>query len=96
MIMVIPLLAGVAIGLILQHRLYDRLSSQHPAALQILAESSAGIMAFQRYLWKRQYLGLDDAAFTQRADYLRRYWVGWLFFFLLVVVASILAITTKT
>ena len=95
-ILVIALLAFVVIGLILQHRLYERLRSKHPGALQILAESSAGIMAFQRYLWKRQYLGLDDAAFTRRADYLRRYWVGWLLFFLLVVVASVLAITSKT
>ena len=95
-ILVIALLAFVVIGLILQHRLYERLRSKHPGALQILAESSAGIMAFQRYLWKRQYLGLDDAAFTRSADYLRRYWVGWLLFFLLVVVASVLAITSKT
>lgn len=95
-ILTLVLLVGLTIGLALQQRLFSRLRTEHPKALQILAESSAGIMAFQRYLWKRQYLGLHDPAFNRRADHLRRYWVGWLWFFLLVVVTSALAITTKT
>ena len=57
-ILIVVLLVGIAIGLVLQHLLYSRLCTEHPKALEILAESSAGIMAFQRYLWKRQYLGL--------------------------------------
>ena len=95
-ILLLVLLVGLAIGLALQHRLYSRLVVEHPKALEILAESSAGIMAFQRYLWKRQYLGLDDVAFTRRADSLRRYWLAWLLFFLLVVAAAIVAVSTKT
>ncbi len=94
-VLLVVLLVGLTIGLALQQRLCSRLSVEHPKALEILAESSAGIMAFQRYLWKRQYLGLHDAAFTRRADFLRGYWVGWLLLFLLVVVASVLAITTE-
>ena len=50
-ILIVALLAGIAIGLVLQHMLYSRLSAEHPKASEILAESSAGIMAFQRYLW---------------------------------------------
>lgn len=92
-ILTVVLLLGIAAGLVLQHMLYSRLSTEHPKALEILAESSAGIMAFQRYLWKRQYLGLDDGAFTQRADFLRRYWKVCFQFFLLVVVALVIALS---
>ncbi len=95
-ILTLALLVGLTIGLALQQSLFSRLRAEHPKALEILAESSAGIMAFQRYLWKRQYVGLHDAVLTRRADYLRHYWVGWLWFFLLVVVASVVAIATKT
>ena len=90
------LLAGIAIGLVLQHALFSRLRSEHPKALEILAESSAGIMAFQRYLWRRQYLGLGDGPFTRRADFLRRYWTACFLFFLLVVVALIVAVSIET
>jgi hypothetical protein len=90
-ILVVVLLVGVGTGLVLQHRLYERLRSEHPNALQILAESSAGIMAFQRYLWKRHYRGLADAGFTRRADYLRRYWAAFFFYFLLALLALIVA-----
>src|SRR6266496_1674651 len=86
------LLAGIAIGLVLQHTLFSRLRTEHPKALEILAESSAGIMAFQRYLWKRHYLGLDDGPFTRRADSLRRYWKVCFLYFLLIVVAHVVAI----
>ncbi len=86
---VIVLLVGIGIGLVLQHRLYSRLSADHPNALAILAESSAGIMAFQRYLWKRQYVGLGDGSFTRRADALRRYWTICFLFFLLIVAALV-------
>ena len=88
-ILIVVLLVGIAVGLVLQHRLYCRLSTEHPKALKILDESSAGIMAFQRYLWKRQYLGLGDKAFTRRADSLRRYWTACFVYFLLVVVALV-------
>src|SRR6266481_6327030 len=92
-ILIVVLLVGIAVGLVLQHRLYSRLSTEHPKALEILGESSAGIMAFQRYLWKRQYLGLNDRAFTRRADFLRRYWEVCLVLFLLVVVALVVAVS---
>jgi len=85
--LVVGLLVALGIGLVLQHRLYERLRSEHPNALQILAESSAGIMAFQRYLWKRHYRGLADAGFTRRADSLRRYWVACFLYFLLALLA---------
>ncbi len=88
-ILIVVLLVGIAVGLVLQHRLYSRLSTEHPKALKILDESSAGIMAFQRYLWKRQYLGLGDTRFTRRADSLRRYWTACFVYFLLVVVALV-------
>src|SRR5258708_488774 len=89
----VGLLVAIAIGLVLQHMLYSRLRTAHPKALEILDESSAGIMAFQRYLWKRQYLGLGDGSFTRRADSLRRYWKACFLFFLLVVVALVAAIS---
>ena len=92
-ILTVVLLVGIAVGLVLQRMLYSRLSTEHPKALKILAESSAGIMAFQRYLWKRQYLGLGDGAFTQRADSLRRYWKACFLFFLLLVVALVVAVS---
>jgi len=92
-ILIVVLLVGVAIGLVLQHALYARLSTEYPKALEILAESSAGIMAFQRYLWKRHYLGLRDEAFTRRADSLCRYWTFCFLFFLLVVVALVAAVS---
>src|SRR5947207_15659011 len=92
-ILIVVLLVGVGIGLVLQRRLYFRLSAEHPRALEILAESSAGIMAFQRYLWKRHYLGLGDGAFTRRADSLRRYWTFCFLFLLLVVVAFVVAVS---
>jgi hypothetical protein len=90
--LIVVLLMGIAIGLVLQHMLYSRLITEHPKVLEILAESSAGIMAFQRYLWKRQYLGLADRPFTRRADSLRRYWGACFLLFLLVVVALVVAI----
>jgi hypothetical protein len=83
---VVPLV-GIAIGLVLQHTLYSRLRAGHPKALEILDESSAGITAFQRYIWKRHYLGLGDESFTRRADSLRRYWKACFLIFVLVVVA---------
>jgi hypothetical protein len=86
-ILTVVLLVGIAIGLVLQQMLYSRLSTEHPKALEILDESSAGIMAFQRYFWKRQYLGLGDGSFTRRADSLRRYWKACFAYFILVVVA---------
>ena len=92
-ILIVVLLVGIAVGLVLQHALYSRLRTAHPKALDILAESSAGVMAFQRYLWKRQYLGLGDGTFTRRADSLRRYWKACFLFFLLVVVALVVAIS---
>ncbi|HOX59031.1 MAG TPA: hypothetical protein P5205_18040 [Candidatus Paceibacterota bacterium] len=91
-ILIIVLLAGIAVGLVLQHRLYSRLTTEHSNALQHLDESSDGIMAFQRYLWKRQYLGLGDAALTRRADSLRRYWTICFLFFLSVLAALIVAV----
>ena len=90
-ILVVVLLVAVGIGLVLQQRLYERLRSEHPSALQILAESSAGVMAFQRYLWKRHYRGLADAGFTQRADFVRRYWAACFLYFLLTLLALIVA-----
>jgi hypothetical protein len=92
-ILIVALLVGIAVGWVLQHRLYSRLSTEHPNALEILAESSAGIMAFQRYLWRRQFLGLGDEPFTRRADSLRRYWTVCFLFFVLVVVAVVVAIS---
>jgi hypothetical protein len=92
-ILTIVFLVGMGAGLVLQHRLYCRLSTQYPQALVILAESSAGILAFQRYLWKRQYVGLGDRAFSQRADFLRRYWEACLLFFFLVVVTLVVAVS---
>ena len=89
----VVLLVGVALGLVLQHMLYSRLATEHPKALEILDQSSAGIMAFQRYLWKRQYLDLGDGLFTRRADSLRRYWKACFLFFLLVVVALVVAVS---
>ncbi len=83
------LLVAIAIGLFLQQRLYARLRSQHPRALVVLAESSAGIMAFQRYLWRRHYLGLGDGPFTRRADSIRRYWKACSLYFLCFVVVFI-------
>ena len=94
-ILIVVLLAGIATGVVLQHMLYSRLGTEHPKALEILAESSAGIMAFQRYLWKRQYQGLGDGPFTRRADFLRRYWTACFLFFLLVVVALIVAVSIE-
>ena len=91
-ILCLVLLVGIAMGLVLQHTLYSRLRTEHPKALDILAESSAGILAFPRYLWKRQYLGLGDEPFTRRADSLRRYWKAWFLFFLLVAIALVAAI----
>src|SRR5438552_10216757 len=92
-ILIVVLLVGIAVAFVLQDRLYSRLSTEHPKALKILDESSAGIMAFQRYLWKRQYLGLGDGAFTRRADSLRRYWKACFLFFLLLVVALVVAVS---
>ena len=92
-ILIVVLLVGIAVGLVLQHALYSRLCTAHPKTLEILAESSAGVMAFQRYLWKRQYLGLGDGTFTRRADSLRRYWTACFLFFLLVVVALVAALS---
>ena len=92
MILVAVLLAGIAIGLIMQHRLYERLRRDHPRALRILAESNAGVMAFQRYLWKRHYLGLDDAVFTRLADSVRRYWTAFFLYSLLAVLALIVGL----
>jgi hypothetical protein len=89
---VVPLV-GIAIGLVLQHMLYSRLRTEHPKTLEILDESSAGITAFQRYLWKRQYLGLGDESFTRRADSLRRYWKACFLMILFVVVALVAAIS---
>ena len=88
-ILIVVLLVGIAVGLVLQYRLYSRLGTEHPKALEILDESSAGIMAFQRYLWKRQHLGLGDGSFTRRADSLRRYWEACFVYFMLVVVALV-------
>ncbi len=95
-ILVVVLLAGTAIGLVLQHRLYERLRYGHPKVLQTLAESSAGITAFQRYFWKRHYLGLGDALFNQRADCVRRYWKAWFLYFLLLVLTLIVALRVGT
>jgi len=92
-VLIFVLLVGIATGLVLQHMLYSRLRTEHPKALEILAESSAGIMAFQRYLWKRQYLGLGDGLFTRRADSLRSYWKACFLFFLLVVVGLFVAVS---
>jgi len=94
-ILIVVLLVGIATGLVLQHMLYSRLSTEHPKALEILAESSAGILAFPRYLWRRQYLGLGDGPFTRRADSLRRYWKACFLFFLLVVVALMVAVNAE-
>jgi hypothetical protein len=92
-ILIVVFLVGIAVGLVLQHMLYSQLRTAHPKALEILAESSVGIMAFQRYLWRRQYLGLCDGSFTRRADSLRRYWIACFLFFLLIVVALIVAVS---
>ena len=89
------LLVGIAVALCLQHKLLSRLRVQHPIILACLNESSAGIMAFQRYLWKRQYVGLEDEAFTRRADALRRFWKICFLLFLLVAVAVVGAIALK-
>jgi len=89
------LLAGIATGMVLQQMLHTRVGSGDPEAMEILAESSAGIMAFQRYLWKRQYLGLGDGPFTLRADSLRRYWMACFLFFLLVVVALVVDVSIE-
>ncbi len=79
------LFAGAIVGMRLQHLLQARLRATHPQALRILDESAAGVMAFQRYLWRRQYVGLGDASFARRADFLRRYWQAFFTFFLLAL-----------
>ena len=94
-ILCLVLLMGIAIALFLQHSLLSRLRVEHPMVLDCLSESSAGVMAFQRYLWKRQYLGLGDEAFTRRADALRRFWKACFLFFLLVVAMVLGALAFK-
>ena len=89
----VVLLVGIAIGMVVQHALYSRLRTEHPKALEILDESGVGVMAFQRYLWKRQYLGLGDGAFNRRADSLRRYWKACFLLFLLVIVALVASLS---
>ena len=76
----------IGIGLVLQHTLFARLRTQHLRTFEGLYESGAGIMAFPRFLWRRQYRGLADEFFTRRADFLRRYWVVCFALFLFVVV----------
>ena len=83
-ILCVALLMGAAIGLTLQSALLSRLRVAHPKALELLAESGADIMAFPRFLWKRQYRGLADQSFTRRADFLRRYWQGFFLLFPLI------------
>ena len=94
-IMCSVLLAGIVMAFFLQHSLFSRLSVEHPTVSACLNESSAGIMAFPRYLWKRQYLGLGDEAFTRRADTLRRFWKACFLFFLLFVAILLGAIALK-
>jgi hypothetical protein len=89
---IVVLLAAIVAGLVLQHRLYSRLVTSHPKVLEILAESSAGIMAFQRYFWKRRYVGLSDGALTRQADLLRRYWTGCFILFMLIVAALVVPV----
>ena len=91
-VLVVALLLGIAVGLFLQHRLYVLLRSQHPRALEVLAESSAGVMAFQRYLWRRHYLGLGDAPFNRRAGFIRSYWKTCFLYSLLVIASVIVAL----
>lgn len=94
-ILFVVLLVGIAIALCLQHSLFSRLRDEYPTVLACLNESVAGIMAFQRYFWKRHYLGLGDAAFTRRADALRRLWKACFLFFLLVAAVVFGAIAFK-
>ena len=86
------LLAGAIVGLRLQYALYSRLRVAHPKVLLTLAESGADVLAFPRFLWRRQYVGLADATFTRRADWLRRYWQ--VFFVLFLLTIAVLAATT--
>lgn len=94
-ILCVVLLVSIAGALCLQHSLFSRLRDEYPTVLACLDESSAGIMAFQRYLWKRQYVGLEDEAFTRRADMLRRFWKVCFLLFLVVAVAAVVAIALE-
>jgi|ERR1035438_3497620 hypothetical protein len=85
-ILCVALLMGAAIGPALQRALRSRLRVLHPKALALLAKSGADIMAFPRFLWKRQYRGLADQSFTRRADSFRRYWQGFFLLFPLMVI----------
>jgi hypothetical protein len=43
-----------------------------------LDESAVGVMAFQRYIWWRQNIGLADALFARRGDLSRPLLAGFL------------------
>lgn len=61
-----------------------RMDGANPVSLD---ESAVGVMAFRQYIRRQQYIGLGDASFTRRADWLRRYWQVFFILFLLTVVA---------
>ncbi len=85
------LVAGV-IGLILQQALIARLCKRHRKVWECLHESSAGILAFDRFLWLKQYRTLGDAQFNRRAGFLRGYWIAFFVMFIVVVIVAFASI----
>ena len=92
-ILCVALLVAACIGVGLQQSLIYRLCKLHPKMWECLHESSAGIMAFDRFLWLKQYRTLGDERFNRRANFLRGYWVAFFVIFILAVVVAFVSIS---
>jgi len=92
-ILSVALLVAAAIGLVLQQTLIARLCRRHRKVWECLHESSAGIMAFDRFLWLKQYRTLGDEQFNRRAGFLRGYWVAFFVMFILAVIVAFVSIS---
>ena len=93
-ILSVALLVTAAIGVGLQQALLFRLCKRHPKMWECLHESSAGIMAFDRFLWLKQYRTLGDEQFNRRAGFLRGYWIAFFALLLLIVIVALVSISS--
>ena len=102
LILFVLLLASCVAGLVLHHILLSHLRSRHSQAWEALGRptlflnnSITNSLAVLRFLWRRDYLALDDDGFARLAGFLRGYMITYLVLFVLTMALFITCIANQ-
>lgn len=90
---------GVAVGFVLHSRFLKILKTRHPDVWETLGKPSLFLnnsikngWAVQRFLFKKEYLSLNDPLFISQCNFLRSFGQAYLLFFVGIIVFLVISV----